>query len=458
MLFVLPVVDRAAFRAAFHAKPLKPGPREGDDVMAGYPCATIIGRLACARDIADVDDAAARHSSPVTYGGEHLFADDTGDVEIFATPDAPNVAEMARDAKDYGKLEGVASAIKLRDDGATLHVHAQFGDLRSEGAAAAFTGSAPPKGRVAPFGAPTTLRVHVDVVDAMSKTESLEDDDRHELVEQLTGDVEVATSGRGLFGAWAAFDLRAPARVEAYVKKKCKDAGSFKVGAGLRGITLTEHGCAAIFDSKVARLPVALEPIPVSAEVRGATLVVSVGGGAAGADALRTAAVVAPDTDASFAVADQEAVVAFTKSPWIGPNIGAGDALQHMFWFITQRDGADIDRLNDVAAHVAQEFFAMRVVDGGVVVDTGFVTFAHDPPEARAAYDAALASRARADVADYRARMAEIEGRFPGSLVAQRAAEVRTEQPFVGAGLVSIGIAGAWFRRAKPSTVARMAR
>ena len=64
------------------------------------------------------------------------------------------------------------------------------------------------------------------------------------------------------------------------------------------------------------------------------------------------------------------------------------------------------------------------VVDDAVVMDTGFVTFAHDPPEARAWPSSRAGSQARSS---------------------RSAVEVRTEQPFVGAGLVSIGIAGAWF-------------
>ena len=234
------------------------------------------------------------------------------------------------------------------------------------------------------------------------------------------------------------------------MRKKCKEAGSFKVGSGLRGIHVTEHGCAAYFDSKLALLPVALDPIPVTADVRGTKLVVTIGEAQPPSAAERTTAVVAPETDAAFALGDQEALVAFTKSPWIGPNIGAGATFRKMFWFVGEEAAARIDRFNDMMAHVAQAYVATRVAEDGVIVTGGFVTFDHDPPEVAAAYDFALAARAAGDVAVYNARLADIEARFPKSLAAQRAAEVRVSGPYVGAGAVSLGLVGVWLQALDP--------
>jgi hypothetical protein len=161
--------------------------------------------------------------------------------------------------------------------------------------------------------------------------------------------------------------------------------------------------------------------------------------------------VIAPETDAALAAADREALVAFTKSPWIGPNIGAGDTFRRMFWFIDKRDAARIDRFNDEAAHVAQAFVAARVDDDGLVANAGFITFERDPPEAQHAYDLALSARASRSLVDYMTQLADIEKRFPGSLAAQRAFEVRTatdsasgQAPYVGAGVVALGLAGTW--------------
>ena len=267
---------------------------------------------------------------------------------------------MAKEAKDFGKLDGVASAIRLREDGGSLRVHV-IGEMVGP-VAHALSGAAPDKDRPAALGAPTVLRVHINPTGATKEADDLEPENRHELVDQLTGDMEVTTSGRGLLGTYIAADLKSPPRVEAYVRKKCKEAGSFKVGSGLRGIHVTEHGCAALFDSKLALLPVALDPIPVTADVQGTKLVVTSATGARRA-ADRNAPVVAPETDAAFALANQEALFAFTKSPWIGPNIGAGDTFRKMFWFVGEESAAQIDHFNDLAAHVAQAYFATRVVE-----------------------------------------------------------------------------------------------
>jgi hypothetical protein len=398
--------------------------------------------LICAKKVADIDAAAAPHSSPVAYGGEHLYADDTGDIEIFAARSGPSVVAMQKQAKDYGKISGVASAIRIRDDGASLRVHV-MGDMLSP-LARAFAGVTPLKERPVAAGAPTVLHVHFDPADATKADDDIDAEDRHELIDQLTGDVEVTTSGKGLIGIYSAFDLKDATRVEAYVKKKCKEAGSFKIGSGFRGITVTEHGCSAFFDTKLALLPIALEPIPMAAEVAGRKLVVKVGEGKAPDPSERTLAPVVPESDAAFALGDQEALVAFTKSPWIGPDIGAGATFSKLFWFVGEESAARIDRYNDYAAHVSQAYVAAKVNDDGVVLTGGFITFAHDPPEVRALYDAALAARAKGDVAAYHAQLADIEQRFPTSLAAQRSVELRKPEPYVGAGAVSLGMVGVW--------------
>jgi hypothetical protein len=447
-LFVMPLGDREKFRAAFKAKTRSEGGREIDEVIGGYSCVMAIGRLLCAKKVADIDAAAARHSSPVAYAGEHLHPDDTGDIEIYATPEAAPVADMAKEAKDIGKVIGVASAIRLREDGGSLRIHV-LGEMVGP-VARALAGAPPPKDRTTPLGAPTVLRVHIDPSAASKESDSFDPEDRHELVDQLTGDMEITTSGRGLLGAYISLDLKSPPRVEAYVRKKCKEMGSFKVGTGLRGIHVTEHGCAALFDSKLALLPVALDPIPVTADVQGTKLVVTIGEGRSPSEAERTLGGVAPETDAAFALGDQEALVAFTKSPWIGPNIGAGATFRKMFWFVGEETEARIDHFNDMMAHVAQAYVATRVAEDGVIVTGGFVTFDHDPPEVAAAYDYALQARAAGDVAVYNARLADIEQRFPKSLAAQRAAEVRKSVPYVGAGAVSIGLVGVWLQALDP--------
>ncbi len=91
-----------SFGTAFRGQKRLAGAREVDDLSNGYACTLVVERMICAKSLADIDAAAAAHSSPITYRGEHLGPDDTGDVEIVATKAAPQIAEMAKRAKEYG--------------------------------------------------------------------------------------------------------------------------------------------------------------------------------------------------------------------------------------------------------------------------------------------------------------------------------------------------------------------
>ena len=441
-LIIVPVGDRSLFRTAFRAQTRLVGAREIDYLPNGYACALVVERTICARTLADIDAAAGTHSSPIAYRGEHLGPDDTGDVEIVATSAAPQVAEMAKRAGEYGTFSGAATSVRLRDDGLTLRAHA-MGEMVKP-LARAFAGSAPPSNPVPAAGAPSVIRLHFDPVAVAAESKTMEAADRTELFDQLTGDVEMTTSGQGLFGAHAAFGLEDEARVLARVKRACAEAASFKIGADVQKVTLTERGCSGMFNPRVMLVPVLHEPIPIAFEVEGGRLVFSAGGARAPSADERTTAVVVPGSDAAFALADTEALVAFTQSPFVGPDVGAGEALKKLSLLITDDAARGLDTFNDVGAHVAQAFIAGRVEEGGVVVSAGFVTFASDPPEVRAAYDGALTARAAGDVVSYRARLAEIERKYPRSLAARRGAVVRTAGPFLGAGAFGFASLGVW--------------
>jgi hypothetical protein len=441
-LIVVPVHDRSVFRAAFRGQARLVGVREIDYLANGYACTLVVERMICAKSLADIDAAAGAHSSPIAYRGEHLGADDTGDVEIVATPAAPQVAEMAKRAREYGTFTGAVTSVRLRDDGLTLRAHA-LGEMVKP-LARAFAGAAPTSSEAPAAGAASVIRLHFDPVAVAAESKTMDAADRTELFDQLTGDVEMTTAGKGLFGAYAAFGLKDEARVLARVKHACAEATSFKIGADLQKVTLTEHGCSGLFNPRVVLVPVLHDPVPMSFEVDGGKLVFSAGGGLAPSADQRTTAGVVPGSDAAFALADTEALVAFTQSPFVGPDLGAGEALKKASSLVTDEAAEGLDAFNDVGAHLAQAFIAGRVEEGGVVVTAGFVTFASDPPEVRAAYDGALASRAAGDVLLYRVRLGEIEHKYPGSLAARRAAVIRTSGPFLGAGAFGFASLGVW--------------
>jgi hypothetical protein len=441
-LVVVPVRDRALFRTAFRAQTRLAGAREVDDLINGYACTLVVERMICAKSLADIDASAAAHSSPIAYRGEHLGPDDTGDVEIVAISAAPQIAEMVKKARDYGTLSGAVTSVRLRDDGVTLRAHA-IGEMVTP-LARAFAGSAPTGNQPTAAGAPSVIRVHFDPVAVAAESKTMDDAEKHDLVEQLTGDLEMTTSGHGLFGAHATIGLKDEARVLGNIKEKCREASGFKVGSNLQKVTVTERGCSALFDPKLVLISVLNEPVPISFEVESGKLVFSAGGARAPSAEERTTAGVVPESDAAFALADTEALVAFTQSPFVGPDVGAGEALKKVSPLVTDDAAEGVDKFNDVGAHIAQAFIAGRVEEGGVVVTAGFVTFAGDPPEVRAAYDRALEARAAGDVVGYRGRLAEIERKYPRSLAGRRAAIVRTTGPFLGAGALGFATLGVW--------------
>jgi hypothetical protein len=441
-LIVVPVRDRALFRAAFRGQKRLAGAREIDDLSNGYACTLVVERMLCARSLADLDAAAAAHSSPIAYRGEHLGPDDTGDVEIVATSAAPQIAEMVKRAKDYGTLSGVVTSVRLRDDGVTLRVHA-LGAMVTP-LARAFAGIAPASDQPSAAGAASVIRLHFDPVAVAAESKTMTAADKRDFVEQLTGDVEMTTSGHGLFGVHATTGIRDDARVLGYLTQKCRESTGFKLGSDVNKVTATERGCSALFDPKVVLISMLNEPVPISFEVEAGKLVFTAGGARAPSAQERTTAGVVPESDAAFALTDTEAIVAFTQSPFVGPDVGAGEALKKVSSLITDEAADGLDEFNDVGAHIAQAFIAGRVEEGGVVVSAGFVTFASDPPEVRAAYDGALTARAAGDVVGYRVRLAEIERKYPRSLAGRRAAIVRTPGPFLGAGTLGFATLGVW--------------
>lgn len=314
-LIVVPVRDRALFRAAFRGQTRLVGAREIDDLSNGYACTVVVERMICAKSLADIDASAAAHSSPIAYRGEHLGPDDTGDVEIVATKAAPQIAAMAKKAKEYGTLSGVVTSLRLRDDGVTLRVHA-LGEMVTP-LARAFAGSAPPGDQPSAAGAASVIRVHFDPVAVAADSKTIDAAEKRDFVDQLTGDLEMTTSGTGLFGAHATMGLKDSARVLGNIQEKCREAAGFKLGSDVQKVTVTERGCSALFNPRVALVPVLNEPVPISFEVEGGKLVFSAGGARAVAAGERTMAGVVPESDAAFALTDTEALVAFTQSPFV---------------------------------------------------------------------------------------------------------------------------------------------
>jgi hypothetical protein len=446
-LLVLPVSDRARFRAAFHGVMRKVGEREVDDLGSGYVCAPTAGRYLCARATATIDAAVTPHASPLAAAVAELDPDDRGDLELYADARAPDLARARQqaEARAVGKLRGLSGAIKLRGDGAAARLHV-FGHL-APALARGLTG-APPPPELSPTaaGAQTVVRFHVDP-GAFPPSPTLDPAMRAELVDQLAGDLEIATGGGSFAGGSVIATLKDPARVEAFLKKLCAETGGTVRRYLLGQIKVRDHGCTAVLDPTLLLLPVKLSPVKLSGTVVDGRLVGLVGDAAEPSAKERSIEGLVGGLETRRALDDEEALVVFARNLALGPDVGAAAMFRAMSPLFTEERAAQLDALNDVGSRVFQVQLTARAVDGGAVASLDVMTFAADPPEARAAYDAALARRWAGDDAGYRAALAGIEAKFAGTRAARRAAEVRAGGPYLGAGALVLSALGSLARK-----------
>lgn len=441
LLVVVPVRDRAGLRALTTARPVQSGGREIDELGNGYRCLAAAGRYLCARTVAEIDAAVAPHEAGLPRVVARLPAEDRGEVEIFGSPRRAEIAHLRERARPLGLLTGVAAALRFRADGAGLRVHllGSTDTPLSRGLA----GAGAPSG-LTPIaaGAPTVVRAHFDAATLLPASLTVDPRLRAELIEQLAGDVEVTTSGAGFAGGALVAPLRDPARVERYVKERCADAGGRVRRYALDKITVTAHGCGARFDAALLLLPVAIPPVPITVTVEDRRLVVLLGEGKEPAAEQRAWDALVEGDEARRALGGAAALQVFTRRPVLGPDVGAARAFREMSPFVDARAAQLIDTWSDIGAHIYQAIFTARVTEDGIVAVADVTTFFADPPAARRAYEDALGLRARGDEPGYRAALAAIEQRFPGTRAARRAAEVKKSAPFLGAGALFFAVLG----------------
>jgi hypothetical protein len=433
-LVVLPVRDRGVFRAAFHLRGGYRGGREVEELGNGYVCLPAAGRYLCALSIDDIDGAVAPHESGLARAEARLGADDHGDVEVYGSHLMREVDRLREAMRPLGVVSGVTASVRFRHDGASARIHV-LGDTTSP-RALGFAG-APPPADFAPSAAasPSVARIHVDLAAALPPGSSPQLDPRlrSELVDQLTGDVEVATSGSGVAGASVVAPLKDAARVERYVKERCAETGGSERRYALGRITVTEHGCSGALIPSMLLLPLKVSSVEMAATVEGNHLVILFGEAHRPTPRERDWASIVDGAAAPQALGGAEALVVFTRNPTLGPDVAPARAFKALWPLLDERQMTLVDAEGEVAARIYQAFATAHVGADGIVIALDVTTFAADPPETRAAYEAALAKRTAGDEAGYRAALASVEERFPGTLAARRAAEVREGAPYLGA-------------------------
>lgn len=447
LFVILPVRDRAGLLKLTATRAARRGGRLVDELPNGYVCAPAGGRVACAKSLEDIDGAAAPHESGMVRAVGRLAPEDRGDIEIFVSPRTKEIAHLRERARPLGLISGVAAAIRLRDDGAHARVHV-VGSMETAGAKGLAGAPPPPELRPIAAGATTVVRAHFDPAVLVPRSATIDPRTRSELLEQLAGDVEVATSGGGVASASLVAPLRDAARVERFVKERCAETGGSERSYGLGGITVTDHGCSMRFDPMLMLLPVAMKAVPISVSVEGSRLVAIAGDAREPRAEDRAWEALVEGEEARRALAGPAALQVMTRRPTFGPDVGASKAFADMVPFFNEKATKFVDIWSDVSAHVYQAVLTARVAEDGVIFDGDFLTFAGDPGEARAAYEEALVKRADGDAEGYRAALADVEARFPGTRAARRAAEVRREAPYFGAGSLFLATLG-WLIRGR---------
>lgn len=444
VLVVLPVRDRAAFRKEVRAKARVVNGREIDDLGTGYLCAKAAGRYLCARSLDEIEAAEAPHEATLPRLVARLPAEDRGDMESFGGTRNKEIARLREKARPLGLLTGVATAVRFRDDGASMRVHIR-GTTETANAKGLAGGPAPAGLSPVAAGASTLVRAHFDPAALIAPDTKMDPLVRSEIVEQLAGDLEVTTSGNGVAAASAVATLRDPERVRAYVKQRCADTGGTQRSSALDRITVIEHGCAARFDPTLLLLPVKMKPIPLTLTVEDKKLVFLLGDAREPGPEDRAWEGLVEGEEARRALSGNAALVAYTRRPIFGPEVAAGKAWKDLVPFVDERAQSSIDLWADLGAHIYQAVLTAHVAEDGIVFQGDILTFHGDPEGARAAYEAALVKRAAGDEAGFRAALAAIEERFPGSRAARRAADVRRGAPYVGAGAFLFGMLGSLF-------------
>ena len=435
-VMVLPVVDRTLFRRAFGLVTRVVGGREIDVLDDDTQCEPAAGRYVCAHSLDAIAAAATPHPSPLAASA--LEVDEHGEVEMYVSRDAPSIAHSNHEKDSPGWITAVTGALRLRADGATLHLHAS-GSLATPAARGYLAGLPPPELVAAAKGATTVARIHVDPAAVFRPSAEIEPEMRTELVEQLTGDVEMIPTGTGFANVTMVLPVHDAARVEAFVKKRCAEEAAKKERRPLGGFKVEGHGCAAVIDTTKLLVPVRFPEVPVAATVADERLVITLGDVGKGPAGPPRGATPVDGEGAEHALEDAETLLFFAHDLGIGPDVAPGALFRAAIPLFGERVASAIEAWSYASAHLSQAFVRARVTDEGADFTMDLTSFAADPPAAREAYAAALGRRFAGDDASYRAALVEIERRFPGTRAAGRAAEVRRGAPFFGAGVALLG-------------------
>jgi hypothetical protein len=238
-------------------------------------------------------------------------------------------------------------------------------------------------------------------------------DMRGDLFDQLTGDVQLVTAGKGLVGGALIAKIKDAARVKKALAAMCAE---LKQATAITNAKVDETGCAGDIDfsKQNADLPVVRVGIAFSGDVVLVTM------GAVDAASLKGSVL----NDVVSAEAKEILGGSQTMALWsrsLDVNIAA--LPKKLAEQLTQNPQASeiVAMVNWFASQVSEAALGASVTPTGAQMVARIVTYAADPPEARAAYLSGLDKGAAGDTAGYSAALGEIETKYGGSLLARRA-------------------------------------
>jgi hypothetical protein len=433
-IMVLPVVDREAFRKKTKGKTETIDGKEVDRIEDDLVCMPVADRYVCAKNVADIATASGKHDSPIASAALAVPAEARGDLELYADlAGIPEAQDELAQLAPFGKLDAVGFGARLEPDGFSMRgwskgaVDGPIGKgLIAATPRADFTGKT--------GNAASVMRMRIDpklFLEQAPKSIPLGGVDlRTDLVDQLTGDLQVVTAGKGLIAGTIVLGIEDAAKVTGALKSVCAVA---KAAIGQKDNPVTkldigDAGCKGELD--FARLEKNLKLVlPMDLKVEGKLLVITVGD----VDPARLAGNAADDAVTAETRAMLAAPATFVA--WSRAFDTDYDALPSMFTAEMKKDpnaGVMMDVGNWMASSVYELGLATVVQADGSSIVLRLTTFAGDPPEARTAYQAALSKRTGGDRAGYQAALADIAKKWPTSRIGKRARLEAEGTPVLG--------------------------
>jgi hypothetical protein len=438
ILAIVPVVDRAAW-VKYHEGTTEKIAGRDVDKFKKVVCTDAGGRYVCAKDLAAIDAAAKTHDSPLATAVKALPATDRGDVEVyFDLARSPGAADMRRELEPLGEVNVLGGSARLETSGLTVRV---YGKGKLEGPAAAMVKSIPPSpDMLARARGATTLwwwRVDPMAWQMVPDEEIVAGLRLTEITRELAGEGALLTVGQGALGGQILLRTRDVAATRTLVDKLCRYAQEGQLGLELEDVTKKEGSCAgSVEKAALAKLDMPELEISLAADV-GPLLALGLGSNAS------TDAKWSPNDMAGSPVVREMFKNPATLLAWSASLDVDLDALPMQLLKDFEKDESTKvvkGVIAWVASHVYEVGFAVSTSPTEIRGTLRVTTFGADPAGARDAYEAALNKRAAKDRAAYTAAMVDLEKKFPGSLVAKRAEQVRAGVPVVGpAGAVIFG-------------------